>query len=59
MKKFESISKYIDVNYNHGEPEIAIVMKNMEKPMINVPEVPEYTSSSAEIFILENITKNL
>ena len=46
----EATSKYITVNYKHGGPEIAMAINNMEKPTINVLEVPEDTANRVDIF---------
>ena len=39
-KNCKAISKYIALNYNYGGPKMAMATKKMEKPTIDVPEVP-------------------
>ena len=53
VKNFEKNSNYIAVNYKHGGPEMSMAIKNMDKPTINVPEVPEDTYSRLDIFLWE------
>ena len=53
MKNCEAISKYISVNYNHSVNEKSMVFKKMETPTIDIPEVPEDTSSRVDILIWE------
>ena len=40
LKCCEAISKYISVHYNKSGPGMDVAIKNMEKSMINVTEVP-------------------
>ena len=51
MKNREEISKYNVVNYKHGGAEMAMAVKNMERPTINVREVPKDIASRVDIFI--------
>ena len=51
LNNCEEISKYIAVKYKHSGSEMSMAIKKMDKPKINMPEVPEYTSSRVDIFI--------
>ena len=55
----KEISMHIKVNYINGGPEISMAIKKMEIPMINVPEVPEDTSSRIEILFQRRSTNKL
>ena len=51
MKNCEAILKFAVVTYNHGGPEMSMVIKNMDKPTVKVPEFTEYTSGRVDIFV--------
>ena len=55
VKNYDELTKCIVVNFKHGGTEMAMAIKNMEKPTINMPEVPKHTASRVEIFIWETI----
>ena len=38
LKKCEAIANYITVKYKQGGNELSMVIKNMDKPTINMPE---------------------
>ena len=59
MNKCEAINKYITVNYKHGGTKMSMATKNMEKPTIKVPKVPEEIVSRVDILFGKTSTNNL
>ena len=54
MNNCKAISNSIAVKYKHDGPEMAMDIKNMENPMINLHEIPECTYNRVDIFMLDN-----
>ena len=48
---YKEITKYNGVNYKQGGPKMVMAIKDMDKTTICFPEVPEDTTSRADIFI--------
>ena len=57
LRNWKAITKYMVDNYKHGVQYMATEIKNMEKPVITIPDAPDNLSTRAEIFIWESDNK--